>query len=213
VRATSVRDRGLAGTTARLESRAGSADLTVTIPGRGPLMNVLAAAAVAIELDVPIADIAERAATLKAAPRRGEVTALAGGVTLIDDSYNSSPAALAKALDALASERSAARRVAVLGEMRELGDFTDALHRESGRRAAVARVDVLVAIGGSPAKALADAAIDAGLAPAAVSYFETSDAAAPAVAELLQPGDVVLVKGSRGTRTDIVADAVKAGWA
>src|SRR5262249_18514841 len=182
-------------------------------PGRGPLMNVLAAAAVAIEFDVPIDAIVERAAALKAAPRRGEVTALGRGVTLVDDSYNSSPAALAKALEALASEKSARRRIAVRGEMRERGHPTAALHRESGRRAAAARVDRLVTVGGAPARAMADAAIEAGLAPAAVAYFETSEAAAPAVVSLLAAGDVVLVKGSRGTRTDVVADAVKAGWA
>jgi UDP-N-acetylmuramoyl-tripeptide--D-alanyl-D-alanine ligase len=141
------------------------------------------------------------------------VSYLGRGVTLVDDSYNSSPAALAKALDTLATERSASRRVAVLGEMRELGGFTDALHRESGRRAAAAHVDLLIAVGGSPARALADAAEDAGLASESVRYFETSDAAAPAVVDLLKAGDVVLVKGSRGTRTDIVADAIKAGWA
>jgi UDP-N-acetylmuramoyl-tripeptide--D-alanyl-D-alanine ligase len=213
VRATAVQDRGLAGTSARLETPAGSSEISVSIPGRGPLLNVLAAAAVALEFEVPIAAIVEEAGTLKAAPRRGEVTALGGGVTLVDDSYNSSPAALTKALEALASERSAGRRVAVLGEMRELGEFTDALHRESGRRAADAGVDVLVAVGGPPAHAMADAAIVAGLPASAVSYFQTSDSAAAAVVALLKPGDVVLVKGSRGTRTDIIADAVKAGWA
>ena len=211
VRASDVQDRGLAGTTARLESPAGSAKLTVALPGRGPLLNVLAAAAVAIEFKVPLADIVERAAALTAAPRRGEVTVLPGGVTLIDDSYNSSPAALATALQALASERTAMRRVAVLGEMRELGEFADRLHAESGRRAARAGLDLLVAVGGPPARALADAAVEAGFPADAVSYFETSDTAAPAVVSLLRPGDVVLVKGSRGTRTDIVADAVKAG--
>ncbi len=213
VRATRVEERGLAGTTAWLESPGGSAALTIPIPGRGPLMNVLAAAAVALEFDVPLDDIVARAASLAAAPRRGEVSRLGRGVTLVDDSYNSSPAALATALEALATERPEGRRVAVLGEMRELGDFTDALHRESGRRAAAAHVEILIAVGGSPARALADAAVEAGLNAGAVRYFETSDTAAPAVVDLLQAGDVVLVKGSRGTRTDIVADAIKAGWA
>jgi UDP-N-acetylmuramoyl-tripeptide--D-alanyl-D-alanine ligase len=213
VRATRVEDRGTGGTAAQLETPRGSAAVVISIPGRGPLMNVLAATAVALEFDVALDAIVERAATLAAAPRRGEVTRLGRGVILVDDSYNSSPAALAKALDALATERSAVRRVAVLGEMRELGDFSDALHRESGRRAAAAGVDVLVAVGGVPARALADGAIGAGMTPGAVHYFETSDAAAPNVVALLAAGDVVLVKGSRGTRTDIVADAIKAGWA
>jgi len=213
IRAIRVEDRGLAGTSASLESPSGSATLTIPIPGRGPLMNVLAATAVALEFNVPLDDIVSSAASLTAAPRRGEVSRLGRGITLVDDSYNSSPAALAKALDALATERAAHRRVAVLGEMRELGDFSDALHRESGRRAAAAHVDLLIAVGGSPARSLADAAVEAGMSGSAVHHFETSDAAAAAALDLLKAGDVVLVKGSRGTRTDIVADAIKAGWA
>ncbi len=212
IRATDVRDRGVAGTTARLVTPAGEAEVSVPIPGRGALMNVLAATGVALGYDVPLDAIVDRAATLTTAPRRGEVTRLAKGVVLVDDSYNSSPAALARALDAVGSEAEAVRRVAVIGEMRELGEFATVLHRESGRRAAASGIDLLVAIGGAPAKALASAAVDAGLDAAAVRHFETSDEAAAPVAAMLRAGDVVLVKGSRGTRTDIVADRVKAEW-
>ena len=212
IRATDVRDLGVSGTEARVDTPAGSASLSIRLPGRGPLMNVLAATAVALAFDVPLEAIAARAATLGPAPRRGEVTALPRGVTVVDDSYNSSPSALALALDALGADRSRGRRVAVLGEMRELGDFADALHTESGRRAASAGVDVLVTVGGAPARAMADAALAAGMGESAVSWFETSAEAAPAVAALLAPGDVVLVKGSRGTRTDIIVDRVKEVW-
>ena len=119
-------------------------------------MNVLAATGVALGYDVPLDAIVDRAATLTTAPRRGEVTRLAKGVVLVDDSYNSSPAALARALDAVGSDAEAVRRVAVIGEMRELGEFATVLHRESGRRAVAAGVDLLVAIGGAPAEALAE---------------------------------------------------------
>ena len=212
IRAVDVRDRGVRGTTARLVTPAGEADLSVPIPGRGPLMNVLAATGVALRYEVPLDAIADTAATLRAASRRGEVTRLAKGVVLVDDSYNSSPAALARALDALGSERGASRRVAVIGEMRELGEFASVLHRESGRRAVASGVDLVVAIGGPDAEALAEAAVAAGLGEAAVRHFVTSDEAAAPVAAMLRAGDVVLVKGSRGTRTDVVADRVKAEW-
>jgi UDP-N-acetylmuramoyl-tripeptide--D-alanyl-D-alanine ligase len=212
VRATGVVDRGIAGTTARVETPAGSVAIEVKLPGRGPLLNVLAATAVAIGFDVPLDAIVERTASLTAAPRRGEVTRLARGVTLVDDSYNSSPAALAGALDAIGDERTAPRRVAVVGEMRELGEFADRLHAESGRRAAAAGIDLLVAVGGPHARRLADAAIAAGLPEPHVQYFATSEDAAGVVAGLLHAGDVVLVKGSRGTRTDVIADRIKEAW-
>ena len=211
VRAVDVRDRGVSGTEARLATAAGEAVIHVPIPGRGPLLNVLAAAAVALGFGVALDEVAQRAGRLVAAPRRGEVTRLSHDVTLIDDSYNSSPAALARALEALGAERAAGRRVAVVGEMRELGAFEVPLHEESGRRAAGA-VDLLVGIGGPAARALVGAARAAGLGAGQAHYWESSDAAADAVAALLQPGDVVLVKGSRGTRTDIVADRIKAEW-
>jgi UDP-N-acetylmuramoyl-tripeptide--D-alanyl-D-alanine ligase len=213
VRAVEVQDEGVHGTSARLETPAGTSPLRVPLAGRGPLLNVLAAAAVALAFDVPLEQIASRAAVLTAAPRRGQVIELGRGVTLVDDSYNSSPAALARALDLLASTTPEGQRVAALGEMRELGDLSIALHEESGRRAVAAGVARLIAVGGDSAKALADAAVAAGLSSDQVSYFTTSTEAADAVAALLSPGDVVLVKGSRGTRMDIVADRVKQEWA
>lgn len=213
VRAVDVEDDGVRGTTARLETPVGAVPLRVPLAGRGPLLNVLAAAAVALAFDVPLDQIASRAATLTAAPRRGQVVELGRGVTLVDDSYNSSPAALSRALDALAATTPEGQRVAALGEMRELGDLSIALHEESGRRAVAAGVDRLIAVGGDSARALADAAIAAGLASEKVSYFMTSTDAADAISAFLSAGDVVLVKGSRGTRMDVVADRVKQEWA
>lgn len=213
VRAVNIVDHGVSGTAAHVVTPHGEADLHVPVPGRGQLLNVLAAAAVATGYGVPLASIVDRASRLAAAQRRGEVIRLGKGVTLVDDSYNSSPAALARALDTLASEQRARRRIAVLGEMRELGSFATALHEDSGRRAAAAGLDRLVAVGGPPARAMAEAAIASGMPAEHVSYWESSDTAADPVARLLEPGDVVLVKGSRGTRTDIVADRVKAEWA
>jgi UDP-N-acetylmuramoyl-tripeptide--D-alanyl-D-alanine ligase len=213
VRAVDVRDDGLSGTQVRLVTPAGEVDLHVPLPGRAPLLNVLAAAAVALAFEVPLDDIAARAAHLSAAPRRSEVVRLGHGITLIDDSYNSSPAALARALEMLTFLREASRRVAVLGEMRELGAFAIELHEGSGRRAAAAGIDRLIAVGGPPARVMAEAAIAAGMPVEAVSYVSDSAEAAVLVSQMLAPGDVVLVKGSRGTRTDLIADRVKAEWA
>jgi UDP-N-acetylmuramoyl-tripeptide--D-alanyl-D-alanine ligase len=212
IRASDIDDRGVEGMRARVVTPAGERAVETPLLGRGNLENVLAAIAVALEFGIPLDAIASAAARLKPADRRGAVRRLRGGVVLIDDSYNSSPEALRRALDVLAREPRPTRKVAVLGEMLELGDQAVALHEESGRRAAGAGLRWLVAVGGEPARRMADAAIVAGMPAAAVTYFEKSDVASPAVARGIQAGDVVLVKGSRGTRTDLIADRIAADF-
>jgi UDP-N-acetylmuramoyl-tripeptide--D-alanyl-D-alanine ligase len=209
VRATAVVDRGVDGIGAHVATNRGAIDLTMPLVGRANLSNVLAATAVALELDVPLTAIAERAAQLRPAAHRGEVIRLRRGVTVIDDSYNANPTATRRAIEVLASA-SAARRIAVLGEMLELGEHAGELHADVGRAAAQAGVDVLVAIGGPPAERLAAAAVAAGMASDRVRYYATSDAAAVAVADVVGPGDTVLVKGSRGVRTERVVERLKA---
>jgi UDP-N-acetylmuramoyl-tripeptide--D-alanyl-D-alanine ligase len=134
---------------------------------------------------------------------------LASGVTVVDDSYNANPTATRRALDVLASGQGS-RRIAVIGEMLELGERSAELHEGVGRAAAKARVDVLLAVGGAPAKALADAAVAAGMPAASVRYFATSDEAADAAVALVKTGDLVLVKGSRGVKTDRVVERLRA---
>ena len=208
VRAIDIEDRGVNGMRARVATPAGEHVIETPLLGRGNLANVLAATAVALEFDVPLDTIAARAAALRPSDRRGAVHRLRGGLTLIDDSYNSSPAALKRALEVLAKEATAARKVAVLGEMLELGAHAEDKHRECGRAAAAAGLAALFAVGGTPARALADEAVAAGMTASHVAYYETSDAAASSVAGSLRAGDVVLVKGSRGTRTDLIADRI-----
>jgi len=163
VRASKIVDRGIDGTTARVTTPRGSVELTTPLVGRGNLENILAATAVAEEFDVPLATVAELAATLRPAAHRGEVVRLASGITIIDDSYNANPTATRRALEVLARAESGRRRIAVLGEMLELGDRAVELHAGVGRAAAAARVDVLLAVGGPAAAALADAAVTAGM--------------------------------------------------
>jgi len=206
VRASGIEELGLDGTAAAVRTAAGTATLRTPLIGRGNLANVLAAATVALEYGVPLGSIVERAACLRPAPRRGDVMRLAGGVTVIDDSYNSNPRALQAALQVAAQERRSARRIAVLGEMLELGGGSTALHEACGRAAASAGLDALVTVGGEPARALGTAAVHAGLPAASVSHAATSDEAAAMTVSLVRPGDLVLVKGSRAVRTDVVVD-------
>jgi UDP-N-acetylmuramoyl-tripeptide--D-alanyl-D-alanine ligase len=210
VRATAVRGRGIDGTEATVKTPHGSFDLTTPLIGRGNLANILAAAAVAIEFDVPLPSIAERARRLTPAAHRGEVLHLADGIVVIDDSYNANPTATARALDVLADATRQSRRLAVLGEMLELGERSVALHEGIGRKAARSNVDSLVAIGGAPAKALSEAAAAAGMSRGSVRHCATSEEAADIVAGIVGPGDLVLVKGSRGIHTDRVVERLKA---
>ncbi len=209
VRALAVRDLGIDGTAAIVRTPIGETEIRTPLPGTANLSNVLAATAVAIRFDVPLADIVERAARLKPVARRGEVIR-AGGVTIVDDSYNSNPKALSRALAMLAGETRFARRVAVIGEMLELGEASAELHRTAGAEIARADVGEFVAVGGANARALAEGARRAGMPASRVHYVENSTAAADLAATLVKSGDVVLVKGSRGIRTEVVVDRLKA---
>jgi UDP-N-acetylmuramoyl-tripeptide--D-alanyl-D-alanine ligase len=213
VRAETVVDRGIAGMGARVATPQGPMELTTPLLGRGNLLNVLAGTAVAVECGVPLAAIADRASRLRAAPHRGEVIRLSKGIVVIDDSYNASPAATRRALDVLRTAETTGRRIAVLGEMLELGDRAMELHEDVGRAAAAARLDVLIAVGGGAASALAGAAVAGGLGRERVQHVAKSGLAADAVASLVRPGDVILVKGSHVVRTDEVVDRLKAEFA
>jgi UDP-N-acetylmuramoyl-tripeptide--D-alanyl-D-alanine ligase len=209
VRAVDVEDLGLDGTRAELVTASGRRALKVPLLGRGHMMNVLAGTAVALDMGVELDAIVARAAQLKPSSRRGAVLRLPKGVTVIDDSYNSSPSALHRSLEVIARAW-AARRIAVLGEMLELGSLSESLHRDCGRAAAGSRLAKLFTIGGEPARLMGEAAIDAGFPRAGVTHFDNSTDAAPIISGQVTSGDVVLVKGSRGTRTDLVVERLTA---
>jgi UDP-N-acetylmuramoyl-tripeptide--D-alanyl-D-alanine ligase len=210
VRAVDVEDLGLDGMQATVVTPRGRGSLRMPLLGRGNLANVLCATAVATELGVPLDEVITRATALTPARRRGEVVRLGGGVRVVDDSYNSSPSALARALEMLSRERGASRRVAVLGEMLELGAQSEALHAACGRAAAASGLGVLVTVGGEAARVMGEAAVAAGMNRSAVVHVASSAEAADVAASLVRDGDVVLVKGSRGVKTDLVVDRLVA---
>ncbi|MCL4820624.1 MAG: UDP-N-acetylmuramoyl-tripeptide--D-alanyl-D-alanine ligase [Vicinamibacteria bacterium] len=182
-------------------------DVALALAGRHNVANFVAAALCAHALGLAPAQVAAAAAGLSPARRRGEVQALGSGVTLLDDSYNANPEAVAAAVAALGLAAKG-RRVAFLGDMLELGPQAAAIH-EATAEAAAKGLDVLVAAG-AHAEALARGAVRGGLAASAVHAFADSAAAAGAAPGLVRPGDAVLVKGSRGSRMDVVADALVA---
>ena len=213
VQATGVEDRGLDGWRAAVRTPAGESTVRTRLVGSGQVANVLAAIAVALRFQVPLEEMVRVAAAFAPPERRGEVARLSGGVTVVDDSYNSNPIALEQALRSLGPDRGHRRRVAVLGEMLELGPRAPAWHRACGRTAVEAGFDLVLAVGGDAADALALGARSAGLPGPAVVRCATSEEAAEVAARMVRAGDLVLVKGSRAIRTDLVSDRLKAEWA
>jgi UDP-N-acetylmuramoyl-tripeptide--D-alanyl-D-alanine ligase len=163
------------------------------------LMNTLAAVAAAQAVGVtPSGRLDVRFSSL-----RGERVLLGTGATVINDCYNANPLSMRAALDDLATHETAGRRIAVLGDMLELGPAEDEHHRDIGAYAATAGVDVLVAVGPRAARML-DRYDGEGHAVGSAAE------AAALAGELLAPGDVLLVKGSRGVGLEVVAEALAA---
>jgi UDP-N-acetylmuramoyl-tripeptide--D-alanyl-D-alanine ligase len=195
---------------ARFELRTpwGTAPVRLELRGAHQVTNALMAAAVAGDLGVPVAAVAEGLARAAAAPWRMELGRTPAGVVVLNDAYNASPTSTAAALRALARLAIPGRRVAVLGEMRELGAEADEQHAEVGRLAAELGIDVVVAVGDA-AGAVARGAREAA-ATGAVEVVEVGDAAGAraAVLERVGSGDAVLVKASRLVGLEQVAQAL-----
>ncbi|MBV9216353.1 MAG: UDP-N-acetylmuramoyl-tripeptide--D-alanyl-D-alanine ligase [Acidobacteria bacterium] len=180
------------------------AEVTSSLNGRHNILNSLAAAAVATRFGMSAEDIAVRLNTVAAPAQRGEVLRFADGFTVINDSYNSNPDALMSMINTLIEgSDSSERKIAVVGEMLELGEEEVAMHRAVGARIGDSGIDILIGVRGL-ASELVDASKVAGLE--AAEFAEDSSAAAERVAAIVKPGDVVLVKGSRGVRTEKVIE-------
>lgn len=169
--------------------------------GRPRILAALAAFAVASEAGVDPVSVARGIAGWVPPPGRVRLIAGERGSVIIDDSYNSSPAAAFAALDTLAGVR-AKRRIAILGDMLELGRFAAEAHRLVGERAATS-CDMLIAVG-LRARGIAEAARSAGMPESAVRHYEHGESARAGdeLEEELREGDIVLVKGSQSMRME-----------
>jgi len=204
---------GRVGIRFRLElagERAESEEVEVPLHGCYNASNALAAAGVGVALGLDLAAIRRGLAKVRTVAHRGVVHRLPDGTVLVDDAYNSNPAALAEALEsaralsgALPGDGQAGRLVAILGDMLELGSTGPELHRAAGRRAAELGFDPIVGVG-PLSGALVTAARQAGAATA----VHCADAAAAAewAERAALAGDLVLVKGSRGIGLEQVVD-------
>lgn len=178
--------------------------IDLPLHGRYNVENCLAAAAAALALGVDADAIASAVSRLAPAAGRGEVRSLPNGAVVIDDSYNSNPAALAQALEA-AAQLAGERHWAVLGDMLELGPAAARFHREAGSAAAAAGFDPVFGVG----ELSRDLVASASAAGAVTAWWPTAEAAMVDIAAP-RAGDVVLVKGSRGIALERVVAALAA---
>ncbi len=174
------------------------------LPARGGLAAALAALAVAQLFEIPLEEAGRALATLQPPKMRLERMER-NGFTIWNDCYNSNPEAAIMMLDLLAATP-AERRIAVLGEMLELGRWSESLHRGVGVHAARCGLTVLVGICGA-AKHLVDAARGAGLEAGAASFFEDPREAGQWLRQVARPGDALLFKGSRGVQVEQALEA------
>jgi UDP-N-acetylmuramoyl-tripeptide--D-alanyl-D-alanine ligase len=188
-----------------LEFRAGKirGAFTLHLLGAHNASNALAGLAVALEAGVNLEEAVAALSQLTAGDKRGQLVEI-DGATILNDSYNSNPEALRSMIGTLAS-RPAGRRILVAGEMLELGEHGPALHAACGRAAAEAGLDLVAGVQGN-AEHLAAAACSGGVASL---FLPDADAAGRWLKQTMQPGDVVLVKGSRGVHLERAIEAVK----
>jgi UDP-N-acetylmuramoyl-tripeptide--D-alanyl-D-alanine ligase len=185
----------------------GSTPVCLSVRGERQAVNAAMAAAVALELGAPLERVADGLARAVTAAWRMDVTRTDGGITVVNDAYNASPTSMAAALRSFRYLAGDKRRIAVLGEMLELGDHARAEHQKVGRLAVASDVDVVVAVGAG-ARAIADGARLAGAGRAQVIEVGDADGAVVAVSGLARSGDAVLVKASRAVGLERVAEAL-----
>lgn len=177
------------------------------VPGRHNVMNALAAIAVARRFNMDHAEIAERLATFTLPDMRLQFER-AGTLTLINDAYNANPASVAAAVDVLTQIAASGRRVLIVGDMRELGDASESLHREVAERIGTSPIDMVVAVG-EYAKMVARTIRIASRGRAEVHAHGSTATARRRLAGYLKPDDTVLIKGSRALGMEVLVKRIR----
>jgi UDP-N-acetylmuramoyl-tripeptide--D-alanyl-D-alanine ligase len=207
VQGRDVVDRGLQGMEFTCCAGEAQARVRLSAGGKHLVIDGLAALAAGVSLGVPLEDGALALAEFSAVGGRGRMLSGLGGTTIVDDTYNASPDSVIAALDALAQTPECGRRMAVLGDMLEMGEHSEEGHRKVGRAAACAGLELLVCVG-IESRAMADEAIHAGLAPASVQWHLRSQDAAANAQQWSRDMDLILVKGSNSMGMLVIVQAL-----
>lgn len=181
---------------------------SVRVPGEHQVYNALAAILTGIRYSIPIEKIIQGVRGFVPSGMRQNVIELPC-YTMIKDCYNASPVSMKSGLDVLARTASGrnGRKVAILGDMLELGEFSEQAHRDIGKLVCDFRVNCLVTVG-EMAKNIADSAVERGFNASCAYVFYNNESAKENLAGILQPGDTILLKASRGMKLEELADYI-----
>jgi UDP-N-acetylmuramoyl-tripeptide--D-alanyl-D-alanine ligase len=206
--AEEIEDRGALGSSFTLVHKGKRTRMELPLPGRHVVWNALAAIAAASVWNIGAVEAQSVLRGLRTPAMRGELIRFTNGFAVINDSYNSSPAALQAMISLLVATPGYPRRILAAGEMRELGSSSAKLHREAGEFAAkTGKVDYVIAVQGDAAQ-IAEGAVAAGLPREQTKFFVSPEEAAEFLAELVKPGDLLLVKGSRSVKMERVVEGL-----
>jgi UDP-N-acetylmuramoyl-tripeptide--D-alanyl-D-alanine ligase len=185
-----------------LNLRGEKADVRLPLSGKHNVFNALAASAVGLSFGMSAREIAIALQRVAPPPQRGEVLHFTDGFTVINDSYNSNPAALLGMVETLIDGgKSATRKIVVAGEMLELGAGEKEIHTETGKQLAASGINLLIGVRG-----LAKDLVESANGSIETKFFDNSEAAGEFLVNKIRVGDLVLIKGSRGVRTEKVVE-------
>ena len=205
-RASDIRSRGEEGTSYTLLAEGKSFEVALPLPGRHNVYNSLAAIAVGRIFNIGFPDIIKALGGIRGEKMRLSIQSSPKGVKVINDTYNASPDSMKSALEVL-RDTIGDRKIAVLSDMLEMGDFAEEGHALVGEYAAKSGIDILITVG-DYSRYIARRAKERGMDLSCVYHFESKREAAQLLDGLLKKGDVVLLKGSRGMRMEELASRI-----
>ena len=199
-RACNINSHGESGTFFDITLGGREYNIHIPVPGAHNVHNALAAVAVGCELGIPMKDIIKGIAGFSPSKMRMDILSF-NGMKIINDVYNASPNSMEAGINVLSEIGLENRKIAVLGDMLELGEWAEKAHFDVGKYSSVAGIDQIIAVG-SNARFIADGALSAGHSEEMVRYFQSNTEALDYLQKNLGPGDVILVKGSRGMKME-----------
>ncbi len=188
----------------------GAIDVKLPVPGSHNVYNALAAAAVSVAMGVDLFTVRDGLESFDLPAMRMELVESKGGYGILNDAYNANPASMSAALRTLHALKDRNRKIAVLGDMLELGDYGPKAHKDIGSMVSGYGIDMLATVG-ELARKIADGARDKGFPEDSIRSYSSSAEAGIDLKNLVAKGDVVLVKGSRGMKMEQIVRSLLDG--